>query len=183
MQSHMSKKNTLRRLAILSSAAGLCALTQAQAGSAPETPGHLIGLLNDYSPAHVNGTAVKGGPYEMRGRWSLEFQRHAHAAVSATFSAALNMETTDAGGVSQDDPTTRGAHTHHITMTGPVSYDTSICPASDPANPATRDPCRGDRLGKAGPAVRSHNKCASSRAPADCNPDHPVRTVHPTSAD
>jgi hypothetical protein len=45
------------------------------------------------------------------------------------------METTDAGVVSQDDPTTRGAHTHHITMTGPISADTSTCPASDPANP------------------------------------------------
>jgi hypothetical protein len=68
----------------------------------------------------------------MRGRWSLDLQRYPH---TATFSAALNMETTDAGAVSQDDPTTRGAHTHHITMTGPLSYDTSSCPASDPANP------------------------------------------------
>jgi hypothetical protein len=46
------------------------------------------------------------------------------------------METTDAGAVSQDDPEhTRGAHTHHITMTGQLSYDTSSCPANDPANP------------------------------------------------
>ena len=125
-------KSAVRSIGILASAATLGGLTQAVAAAPPAPPRHLGGLLNDYSPAHVNGTAVKGGPYEMRGRWSLELQRYSH---TATFSAALNMETTDAGAVSQDDPTTRGAHTHHITMTGPVSYDTSSCPASDPANP------------------------------------------------
>ena len=130
------KKNVLkgmvRSTVILTSAAILGGLTQAVAGGFPAPPRHLGGLLNDYSPAHVNGTAVKGGPYEMRGRWSLDLQRYPR---TATFSAALNMETTDAGAVSQDDPTTRGAHTHHITMSGSINYDTSSCPASDPANP------------------------------------------------
>ena len=125
-------KSAVRSIGVLVSAAALGGLTQTVAAAPPAPPRHLGGLLNDYSPAHVNGTAVKGGPYEMRGRWSLELQRYSH---TATFSAALNMETTDAGAVSQDDPTTRGAHTHHITMTGQVSYDTSTCPASDPANP------------------------------------------------
>lgn len=140
MSSDMSKKNTLCRVAVLLSAAGLGGLTQAQAGSlagppgSPEAPGYLTGLLDDYSPAHFNSAPIKGAPYEMHGRWSLEVQRH-FRSQSATFSAALNMETTDAGSVNQDDPTSRGAHTHHITMTGPVSYDTTSCPASDPNNP------------------------------------------------
>jgi hypothetical protein len=125
-------KSTVRSIVVLASAAAVGGLTQVVAGTPPAPPRHLGGLLNDYSPAHVNGTAVKGGPYEMRGRWSLDLQRYPR---TATFSAALNMETTDAGAVSQDDPTTRGAHTHHITMSGTVSYDTSSCPVSNPADP------------------------------------------------
>jgi hypothetical protein len=120
-----------RSIAVLALAMSLGGLTQATAAG-PAAPQHFSGLINDYSPAHVNGAPVKGGPYEMRGRWTLELRGRSGMAA---FSAALNMETTDAGGVSQDDPTTRGAHTHHITMTGAVSQDTSSCPASDPANP------------------------------------------------
>ena len=134
MKSEMLK-SALRRIAVLVPAVGLGGLTPAGAGAPPDPPRYLTGLINDYSPAHVNGTPVKGGPYEMRGRWSLDVQVHRR---TATFSAALNMETTDAGSVSQDDPTTRGAHTHHITMFGPLSYDTSTCPANDPANPAVK---------------------------------------------
>ena len=130
MKSNMSK-GTVLTIAVLASAGGLGGLTQAAAG-APVPPSHLSGLLDDYSPANVNGTPVKGGPYEMHGRWSLDVQRRSRTAI---FSAALNMETTDAGAVSQDDPKTRGAHTHHITMTGPLNYDTSTCPVNDPANP------------------------------------------------
>ena len=126
-------RGTVRSMVVLVSSAALGGvLTQAAAGALPTPPRHLGGLLNDYSPAHVNGTAVKGAPYEMRGRWSLDLQRYPR---TATFSAAMNMETTDAGVVSQDDPTTRGAHTHTITMAGPISTDTSSCPANDPANP------------------------------------------------
>jgi hypothetical protein len=131
MKSNLSKIS-VRSIAVLASAAGLGVLTQAVADTPTAPPDHLSGLLNDYSPAHVNGAPVKGAPYEMRGKWSLEIQRHSRTAV---FAAALNMETTDAGVVNQDDPTTRGAHTHHITMAGPFSYDTSGCPANDPANP------------------------------------------------
>ena len=127
-------KSTVRSIAVLASVAGLGGLTQAVAGDPAAMPRHLSGLLDDYSPANVNGTPVKGAPYAMHGRWSLDLQRHFRTAT-ATFSAALNMETTDAGAVSQDDPKTRGAHTHHITMTGPLSYETSSCPANDPANP------------------------------------------------
>ncbi|HEY4211010.1 MAG TPA: hypothetical protein VGM84_06000 [Steroidobacteraceae bacterium] len=141
MKTYLLENDTVRRFSVLIAAAALGGLNQAKATSPPEPlpfprpPGNLTGLLSDYSPAHVNNAPVKGAPYEMRGRWSLEFQRHLRSGVSATFSAALNMETTDAGAVNQDDPTTRGAHTHHITMTGPVSSDTSSCPANDPNNP------------------------------------------------
>lgn len=130
---------TVRTFAVLAAGAGLGGLTQAVAGDAPVLPRHLSGLLNDYSPAHFNGMPIKGAPYEMRGRWSLDVRRHPrNAAATATFSAAMNMETTDAGTVGQDDPTTRGAHTHHITVTGTVKTDAtdiSACPANDPANP------------------------------------------------
>ena len=125
-------KSAVRGISVLASAAALGGLTQAVAGAPPISPVHISGLLNDFSPAHVNGVAVKGAPYEMRGRWSLDLQLRSR---TATFSAAMNMETTDAGVVSQDDPTTRGAHTHHIAMNGPISADTSTCPVSDPANP------------------------------------------------
>jgi hypothetical protein len=131
-------KITARTFAVLAAGAGLGALTQAVASDPSAPPRHLSGLLNDYSPAHVNGMPVKGAPYEMRGRWSLDVQRHPRSAPTATFSAAFNMETTDAGTVSQDDPTTRGAHTHHVTMTGTVKTDAtdlSACPVNDPANP------------------------------------------------
>lgn len=121
-----------RNAVMLASVAGLLGLARAMAAQ-PTLPKHLSGLINDYSPAHINGAPVKGAPYEMRGTWSLELHRDSR---TATFSAALNMETTDAGStVSQDDPTTRGAHTHHITMMGQLDYDTSSCPASDPSSP------------------------------------------------
>jgi hypothetical protein len=123
---------TARGITALVAAAGLGGLTQVAVGAPPIPPTYFSGLINDYSPGHVNGVAVKGAPYEMRGRWSLEVHRD---SGTATFTAALNMETTDAGSVNQDDPTTRGAHTHHITMTGPVDYKPSTCPANDPANP------------------------------------------------
>ncbi len=94
---------------------------------------HYGGWLNDYTPS---AAVVKGGPYEMRGKWSLDVdERHG----TATFSAAMNMETSDYGiaqnTVNKDDPTTRGAHTHHIEMTdGIVSDDwTTSCPAFSPA--------------------------------------------------
>lgn len=93
-------------------------------------PQQLRGWLNDYSP----GT-VKGGPYEMRAEWALELRG---ASGKASFAAAMNMETSDwgisKGIVDPDDPVTRGAHTHHITVTnGVVSRDTSVCPTFSPA--------------------------------------------------
>ncbi|HUJ32111.1 MAG TPA: hypothetical protein VLY23_12575 [Candidatus Acidoferrum sp.] len=88
-------------------------------------PEHLSGLINDYTPSNV-----AGGPYEMRGKWSLRLHHESH---TADFSAFMNMETSDYGisdgNVDPTNPDTRGAHTHHITMTGTISYDTSLCPS------------------------------------------------------
>lgn len=91
---------------------------------------HFSGLINDYSPS-----TVSGGPYEIRGQWSVDVNR----SGAAEFSADLNMETSDYGitGATQVDPAnpgTRSPHTHHISMTNAtVSYDMSVCPANSPA--------------------------------------------------
>src|ERR1035437_481036 len=90
---------------------------------------HFKGVINDYSPS-----TVSGGPWEIRGPWSLDVQR----SGTANFSADLTMETSDYGitGATQVDPTnpsTRSPHTHHISMTNAtVSYDTTVCPANSP---------------------------------------------------
>jgi hypothetical protein len=95
---------------------------------------HFSGVVNDYSPS-----TVSGGPYEIRGEWSLDVQR----AGTANFSADLTMETSDYGitGATQVDPTnpaTRSPHTHHISLTNAtVSYDTSVCPANNPPTTGT----------------------------------------------
>ncbi len=104
------------------------ALVQTQAQDL--RPVHFGGVLNDYSPS-----TVSGGPYEIRGDWSLDVLK----GTTANFSADLNMETSDYGitGATQVDPTnpaTRSPHTHHISLTNAtVSYDTSVCPANSPA--------------------------------------------------
>jgi hypothetical protein len=88
------------------------------------------GTISDYSPS-----TVSGGPYEMRGDWTLDVER----TGTANFSAAMAMETSDYGitGATQVDPAnpaTRSPHTHHINVSNAaVSYDTSVCPANNPA--------------------------------------------------
>ena len=57
-------------------------------------------------------------------------------AARPVISADLNMETSDyrISGATQVDPATRSPHTHHISMTNAtVSYDSSACPANNPA--------------------------------------------------
>ena len=119
--------------AILVVATGLGGVSQADDRASYLPSVHFTGLLNDYTPS---AAVTKGGPYEMRGKWSLDVdERHG----TAKFSAAINMETSDygiaQGTVNKDDPTTRGAHTHHISMTdGVVSSDwTTACPKFSPA--------------------------------------------------
>jgi len=100
----------------------------------PDTlPVHYTGLLNDHTPS---AAVVKGGPYEMRGKWTLEVDERKGAGK---FSAAMDMQTSDfgitQGTVNKDDPTTRGAHTHHISMTdGVLTLDwPARCPQFSPA--------------------------------------------------
>jgi hypothetical protein len=122
-----------RDLAILSVATGLGGLTLAWAGDPGEPPPvHYSGLINDYT---ASAATIKGGPYEMRGKWSLDVDER---RGTAKFSAAMNMEVSDygitQGTVNKDDPTTRNAHTHHILMTGMVSSDwATSCPQFSPA--------------------------------------------------
>ncbi|HTB89811.1 MAG TPA: hypothetical protein VK743_17730 [Steroidobacteraceae bacterium] len=121
-----------RDLVMLSVATALGGFTMAVAGDREEPPPvHYSGLINDYTPS---AAVTKGGPYEMRGRWSLDVNER---RGTAKFSAVMNMETSDygivQGTVDKDeiDPTkTRGAHTHHIIVTdGKVNSDwAEYCP-------------------------------------------------------
>jgi hypothetical protein len=105
------------------------------------------GLINDYSPS-----TVAGGPYEIRGDWSVDVQR----TGTANFAADLNMETSDYGitsaaAVDPTNPATRNPHTHHISMTNAtVTYDTSVCPVFNP-------PTTGSGVVISGTAVTTGN--------------------------
>jgi type 1 fimbria pilin len=72
---------------------------------------HFRGTISDYTPQ----TVMPGGPWEVRGQWSLTIKRNG----KADFSAALNMERSDlgvmnSGGGDLNDPTDRNAHTHQL---------------------------------------------------------------------
>ena len=105
-------------------------LLQSQADTLPV---HFSGLLNDHTPS---AAVVKGGPYEMRGKWSLLVDER---RGTGKFTAAMDMQTSDYGivqnTVDKDNPATRGAHTHHISMTdGVLTLDwPSRCPQFAPA--------------------------------------------------
>ncbi len=122
-------RSTVRGLALLAMTGALTTTAVGDDNHSPPSPVHYSGLLNDYTPS---AAVVKGGPYEMRGKWTLELHPW---DGTARFSAAFNMETSDygivQGSVNKDDPTTRAAHTHHISMTdGVVTNDwTTSCPS------------------------------------------------------
>lgn len=95
-------------------------LTRATAGNPFASDTYFTGLLNDYTPS-----LVKGGPFEIRGTWWLQMDQR---RSRASFSAAMNMETSDYGIqeniVDPTKPSTRSPHTHHISLTdGVVSQD------------------------------------------------------------
>jgi hypothetical protein len=124
------KKEKIMRIRFATSLCGLAlALVAGHLRAQDLRRVHLSGLINDYSPS-----TVSGGPYEIRGEWSLDLNR----SGTADFAADLNMETSDYGitGATQVDPAnpaTRGQHTHHISITNAtVSYDTSVCPVFNP---------------------------------------------------
>jgi hypothetical protein len=108
-------------------------------------PRQLSGLINDYTPA-----SGVGGPWEIRGVWSLDI----NDTGRARFSAALNMEhsdlwvelnPTDADGLPTiDNPADRVPHTHHITMTdATVTYNPSDCPLPTSITPIARIEVKG----------------------------------------
>jgi hypothetical protein len=115
-------------IGILVSAVALSGRTLVPPAGGNPAPRHFGGLINDYTPS---AAVVAGGPYEMRGKWSLDLDER---RGTADFSAELNMETSDygilQGTVDKDNPATRGAHTHHIRLTdAAVSYDwAATCP-------------------------------------------------------
>jgi hypothetical protein len=114
-------------------AASLCGVALALAaglGKAQELRQvHFDGQINDYTPS-----TVSGGPYEIRGKWSLDVDR----SGNGSFTADLNMQTSDYGisdatKVDPTNPATRSPHTHHMSVTNAsVSYDTSVCPVNSP---------------------------------------------------
>jgi hypothetical protein len=127
---------------------GLCSALAIGLLSAQELRvAHFKGLINDYSPS-----TVAGGPYEIRGTWSLDVQK----GGIASFTADLNMETSDYGitgatAVDPANPATRGQHTHHVVVTNAtVSYDTSVCPVFSP-------PTTGSGIVVTGTATTSGN--------------------------
>jgi hypothetical protein len=135
---NLELKGTARGTAMLLGAVLCTTLTGAVAGDGnhgrPDAlPVHFSGLLNDHTPS---AAVVKNGPYEMHGKWSLDVDER---RGTAKFSAAMDMETSDygitQGTVNKDDPSTRGAHTHHISVTdGKLSTDwQSRCPSFSPA--------------------------------------------------
>ena len=127
--------DTMKKLRCLAGSLGIAVAVAAMPAGGIQAqdlrPVHFSGVINDYSPS-----TVSGGPYEIRGDWSLDVQRE---SGTANFSADLNMETSDYGisdatAVDPANPATRSPHTHHISLTNaPFSYDTSVCPANSPA--------------------------------------------------
>lgn len=86
------------------------------------TPRYFSGLINDYTPQ------TGGGPWEIRGAWSLTLNHNG----TADFSAELNMthddywvQATTPSPVNDNTSTGRNPHTHHITLTG-ASTSTNV---------------------------------------------------------
>ena len=85
--------------------------TQAQS----QSPRHLSGLINDYSPVSISPT----GPWEIRGEWELNLTG---SSGEAAFTAELTMVRSDfwvwLTGTDADNPAARSPHTHHIAVVG-----------------------------------------------------------------
>jgi hypothetical protein len=98
-----------RRSLCWMAATGILVLAvSAGAGSNPSIHGRFEGVISDHTPQDP-----LGGPWEIRGVWSLTLNRH---SGRADFSAALAMELSDLGTPDLNDPAARVAHTHHITL-------------------------------------------------------------------
>ncbi len=90
-------------------------------------PLQFSGLINDYSPS-----TVTGGPWEMHGQWTLSVNAWSGAA---DFSADMTMSGYGKNSMGDPDATQggQGAHTHHIHLTGSVTWNTTGCPTYSPA--------------------------------------------------
>jgi hypothetical protein len=117
---NIASKRLARDIAVLMAATGLGGLTLAAAGDRdrePPAPVHYVGLINDYTPSPNAVPPVAKGPYDMRGKWTLDVDtRHG----TARFTAFLTMETSDFAmtATTIDTPNkSRNAHTHAILMT------------------------------------------------------------------
>ncbi|MEO7050750.1 MAG: hypothetical protein ABI128_03720, partial [Rhodanobacter sp.] len=125
-----------RQTVLLSSILGLLTAgvqTTALARSPPPLPTQFSGLLNDYTPTTVDGplggATIKGAPYEMHGRWTMDLNPQ---RSKATFSAEMTMETSEVANASSVfDPGMLNPHVHHVSMTnGVVTTDWQRnCPA------------------------------------------------------
>lgn len=91
---------------------GTLMLAMSAVGQTP-TQTKFSGVINDYTPASINGSAV--GPWEVRGPWTLVLRGD---SGTADFSAALTMVHSDLGTSDLNSSKARNAHTHHITLTG-----------------------------------------------------------------
>ena len=112
---------------------GVGAVSSALAGGGwHQLPAHFAGILNDYTPP---APGIKGGPYEMHGKWALDLNEE---RGTARFSADMTMETANfANPSTTGDPTKLGPHTHHISVTDGVIHDgptdwMQMCPVFNP---------------------------------------------------
>ena len=117
---------------VIAAAAGVS--LAAQGGQ--RLPAHLSGLVNDFTPSSANGVAIKGGPWEMHGKWTVEVNEFRQ---TATFAAEMSMETGDFVNASPAfDPGMLSAHTHHISMTdAKIVRGAAGCPSSLSPAPLT----------------------------------------------
>jgi hypothetical protein len=112
-------------------ATGLLSFLTLVAGSstAAQEPAPLqfSGLINDYSPS-----TVSGGPWEMHGQWTLSINAW---SGKADFSADMTMSGYGKNEMGDPDATQGGqsAHTHHIRLTGTVTWNTTGCPTYSPS--------------------------------------------------
>jgi hypothetical protein len=113
--SGFGKKRALTHLALLF--AGLMLMPNICMPAENPNPNTFRGVINDFTPTS------DGGPWELRGHWSLTLKPCNRAGCKADFSAALTMVRSDQGVVVSggDDfnnttPAARMAHTHHITL-------------------------------------------------------------------
>ena len=95
------------------------------------TPEHFKGTIGDFTL--LDTTVNPSGPYEMHGHWSLDLKRDG----KADFSMFMTMELSDyyfwSANIVPSDPTSRGAHTHHLVLTdAKVIHGDTDCPVDNP---------------------------------------------------